>query len=147
MKFIRSKPHVYVGTLGHSDLARAALGVAVMNMLRLQKISDVVIYTSNDASPENLKALVEKSTKAGKTCSVVIIGDSSIGLPTDDEVASAIASASQVKAILESSKKSSLYPNQGGKGLPWPPVKQKVTPRFVPARAVKVSIRRIATHR
>ena len=51
-KFVRSKPHVNIGTIGHVDHGKTTLTAAITMVLNKKGFSEVRTYDSIDNAPE-----------------------------------------------------------------------------------------------
>jgi elongation factor Tu len=70
-KFLRDKPHVNIGTIGHVDHGKTTLTAAITTVLAVDGLAEVKSYDSIDAAPEEKErgitintAHVEYATKA-----------------------------------------------------------------------------------
>ena len=51
-KFERTKPHVYVGTIGHVDHGKTTVTAAITKYLAMKGGAEVMDYASIDKAPE-----------------------------------------------------------------------------------------------
>ncbi|MFQ5341311.1 MAG: GTP-binding protein, partial [Anaerolineae bacterium] len=51
-KFVRTKPHVNVGTIGHVDHGKTTLTAAITKVLALKGMADYYAYDAIDNAPE-----------------------------------------------------------------------------------------------
>ena len=69
--FVRDKPHLNIGTIGHVDHGKTTLTAAITRVLAEDKLSKFIAYDQIDNAPEEKKrgitinaSVVEYSTKA-----------------------------------------------------------------------------------
>ena len=69
-KFVRNKPHLNVGTIGHIDHGKTTLTSAITKVLALKKMAEYRDFGSIDKAPEErqrCKNLRSRSTPSRKS--------------------------------------------------------------------------------
>ena len=51
-KYVRTKPHVNIGTIGHVDHGKTTLTAAITNVLAKKGLAQAKAYDAIDAAPE-----------------------------------------------------------------------------------------------